>query len=455
MPWATERSSGTFPNIVVSVNSNMTELTVQAMGKYELIRVIGRGSMGIVYLARDPFSLRDVAIKVVDLDAALGGRPARRKRRLFYNEVKAAGMLRHPNIIATTDAGNEDNLCYIVMEYVAGAQTLDVFCHPDKLLPFDRTVMIMIKCATAFDYAHSKGVIHRDIKPKNIMLTQENEVKICDFGVALLTGADDIDHTQVLGTLGSPRYMAPEQITGEAVTNQSDIFALGVVLYELLCGVNPFTAKNLADVARKVTREAHAPLKDLREGIPQGLIHIVERTLKKHPAGRYRVAMELAADLNLIYQELKLSEQDLSAKDKLEQLKELSFFRDFEDSDVMEVSTSGVWKYYEVGEKIIVEGAQDDTFYILVDGRVSVRRANKEVGILRPGASFGEIGFVLDKQRTATIAAKEPVTVLEVNANHVERASVSCQLKFQKAFLRSMAERMSGLMNRLAPRRRR
>jgi serine/threonine protein kinase len=425
------------------------------MGKYELIKVIGRGSMGVVYLARDPFSLRDVAIKVVDLDAKVGGRPARRRRKLFYNEVKAAGMLRHPNIIATTDAGNEDNLCYIVMEYVAGAQTLDVFCHPDKLLPFDRTVMTMIKCATAFDYAHSKGVIHRDIKPKNIMLTQENEVKICDFGVALLTGIDEIDQTQVLGTLGSPRYMAPEQITGEGVTNQSDIFSLGVVLYELLCGKNPFTAKTIGDVARKVTREAHAPLKDLREGIPQELIHIVERTLKKHPAGRYRVAMELAADLNLIYEELKLSEQDLSAKDKLEQLKELSFFRDFEDSDVMEVSTSGLWKFYEVGEKIIVEGARDDTFYILVDGRVALRRANQEVGVLGPGASFGEIGFVLDKERTATIVAKEPVTVLEVKANHVECVSVSCQLKFQKAFLRSMAERMSGLMNRLAPQRRR
>jgi serine/threonine protein kinase len=425
------------------------------MGKYELIKVIGKGSMGTVYFARDPFSLRDVAIKVVDLDAAADGRPARRRRKLFYNEVKAAGMLRHPNIIATTDAGNEDNLCYIVMEYVPGAQTLDVFCHPDNLLPFDRVVSIMIKCAIGFDYAHGKGVIHRDIKPKNIMLTQENEVKICDFGVALLTGIDDIDSTQVVGTLGSPRYMAPEQITGEGVTNQSDIFSLGVVLYELLSGTNPFTAKSMVDVARRVTREAHAPLKDLREGIPQGLIHIVERTLKKHPAGRYRVAMELAADLNLIYEELKLSEQDLSAKDKLEQLKELSFFREFEDSDVMEVSASGLWKHYEVGEKIIVEGTRDDTFFIIIDGRASVRRANKEVSVLGPGASFGEIGFVLDKERTATIVAKDPSTVLEVNANHVERASVSCQLKFQKAFLRSMAGRMAALMNQVAPERRR
>jgi serine/threonine protein kinase len=425
------------------------------MGKYELIKVVGRGSMGTVYLARDPFSLRDVAIKVVDMDAAVDDRPARRRRKLFYTEVKAAGMLRHPNIIATTDAGNEDNLFYIVMEYVPGAQTLDVFCHPDNLLPFDRVVGTMIKCAVAFDYAHNKGVIHRDIKPRNIMLTQENEVKICDFGVALLTRIDEFDHTQVVGTLGSPRYMAPEQITGEGVTNQSDIFSLGVVLYELISGSNPFAAKSMADVARKVTHEAHAPLKDLREGIPERLIHIVERTLKKHPAGRYRVAMELAADLNLIYEELKLSEQDLSAKDKLEQLKELSFFQDFEDSDIMEVSTSGLWKYYEVGEKIIVEGVQDDTFYILVDGRASVRHASQEVGVLGPGASFGEIGFVLGKERTATIVAKDPVTVLEVNANHVERASVSCQLKFQKAFLRSMAERMSALMNRVAPKRRR
>lgn len=429
----------------------MKGLENQTLGKYELIREIGRGSMGTVYLARDPFALRDVAVKIADVDPKSNRRIARRRRKLFFNEAKAAARLRHPNIIATIDAGIEDSLRYLAMEYVPGAQTLDLFCMSGNLLSLDRVISIMLKCAIALDYAHNKGVIHRDIKPKNILLTQENEVKVCDFGIALLTGGDDVDSTQVIGTLGSPRYMSPEQVTGEGITNQSDIFSLGVVLYELLAGSNPFSARNMADVTKKITREAHRPLKEIRSDIPPALIHIVDRTLKKHPAGRYRVAMELAADLNLIYQDIKLSEQELSGKDRLEQLKELSFFKGFDDSEIMEVLVSGVWKHCHVGQEIVVEGAGSDSFYVLVDGRVSVRRGGKEIDVLHPGASFGEIGLFHREQRTTSIVAKDPVTVLEVGANHIEHATVSCQLRFHKAFMRSMSGRFSKAVERIVP----
>ena len=427
----------------------MKGLESQTLGKYELVREIGRGSMGTVYLARDPFSLRDVAVKIADVDPKSNLRIARRRRKLFFNEAKAAGRLRHPNIIATIDAGIEDSLRYIAMEYVPGAQTLDLFCIRDNLLPLDRVVSIMLKCAIALDYAHNRGVIHRDIKPKNIMLTQENEVKICDFGIALLTEGEDVDTTQVMGTLGSPRYMSPEQVINEGVTNQSDIFSLGVVLYELLSGINPFSARNMADVTQKITREAHQPLKEIRDDIPSALMHIVDRTLKKHPAGRYRVAMELAADLNLIYQNIKLSEQELSGKDRLEALKELSFFRGFEESEIMEVLVSGVWRSYEVGQVIMEEGSQEEGFFVLVGGCVSVRRAGKEIDVLGPGSSFGEISFMHRPEQTASIVAKKPCTVLEVGINHVEHASVSCQLRFHKAFLRNLSTRYVHALGRL------
>ena len=429
----------------------MKGLENQTLGKYELIRGIGEGSMGTVYLARDPFSLRDVAIKIADLSNAKDKRNARRRRKLFYNEAKAAGRLRHPNIVATTDAGIEEGLQYLVMEYVPNAHTLNDYCTTSNLLPLDRVVSHMIRCAIAFDYAHGKGVIHRDIKPKNIMVTQDNEVKICDFGIALLTGGDDVDSTQVIGTLGSPRYMAPEQITGEGATNQSDIFSLGVLMYELLTGRNPFSAKSMADVQQKISREAHPPIKDFRDDVPQALIHIVDRTLKKHPAGRYRVAMELAADLNLVYHDMKMNAQETSGEDRLVQLRKLSFFKGFDDSDIMEVLVNGTWNTYDVGEKIMVEGSRQDSFFILVAGRASVRRGGDEIDVLKPGASFGEIGFVLKQVRTASIVAKDPVTVVEVDANHVEHASVSCQLRFQKAFLRNMAQRFSTVMNRAGP----
>lgn len=419
----------------------MKGLESQTIGKYELVREIGRGSMGTVYLARDPFSLREVAVKIADVDPKSSQRIARRRRKLFFTEAKAAGRLRHPNIIATIDAGIEDSLRFIAMEYVPGAQTLDLFCIPGNLLPVDRVVRTMLKCAIALDYAHNKGVIHRDIKPKNIMLTQENEVKICDFGIALLTEGEDIDTTQVLGTLGSPRYMSPEQVTNEGINNQSDIFSLGVVLYELLCGTNPFSARNMADVTQKITREAHRPLKEYRDDIPSALLRIVDRTLKKHPAGRYRVAMELAADLNLVYQEMKLSEQELSGKDRLEALKELAFFRGFDEPELTEVLVGGVWRDHEVGQVIVEEGSEEDGFFVLISGRASVCRNGREIEVLDPGASFGEISFVYRPEHTASIVAKDACTVLEVGVNHIEHASVSCQLRFHKAFLRSISSR--------------
>lgn len=405
--------------------------------------------MGTVYLARDPFSLRDVAVKIADVDPKSSQRIARRRRKLFFNEAKAAGRLRHPNIIATIDAGIDDSLRYIAMEYVPGAQTLDVFCVSGNLLPIDRVVSIMLKCAIALDYAHNRGVIHRDIKPKNIMLTQDNEVKICDFGIALLTEGEDIDTTQVMGTLGSPRYMSPEQVTNEGITNQSDIFSLGVVLYELLSGNNPFSARNMADVTQKITREAHRPLKEFRDDIPSALMHIVDRTLKKHPAGRYRVAMELAADLNLVYQDIKLSEQELSGMDRLEALKELSFFRGFEESELMEVLVSGVWRNYDVGEVILEQGSEEDGFFVLIVGRVSVRRGRTEIDVLEPGASFGEIGFFYRPEHEASIVAKDLVTVLQVGINHIEHASVSCQLRFHKAILTNVSKRYVNALGQL------
>ena len=422
---------------------------VQTIGKYELIRPIGDGNMGTVYLARDPFSLQDVAIKIATPKPADDDRIARRRRKLFYIEAKAAGMLRHPNIVATIDAGVEDDRRYLVMEYVAGASTLDRFCKPDNLLPIEHVVGTMLKCAIAFDFAHNEGVVHRDIKPKNIMLTQDNEVKICDFGLALITSAD-INDTQVMGRLGSPRYMSPEQVSEEMVTNQSDIFSLGVVTYELLTGVSPFKADNISVIARRITREAHKPLTEFRDDIPPALVHIVDRTLKKHPAGRYQTAMDLAGDLSLVHDEIRHTTNQLSSTRQFERVSRLSFFEEFEESEILETVKAGEWQEYEAGNKIIMEGEFDNSFYLLVSGKVSVRRADFEVDVLRPGATFGELGFIVNQARTATIVAQDKVTVLKVRSSLIERTSVNCQLRFQKAFLKNLTERYCSTMNFIA-----
>lgn len=423
--------------------------TVQTIGKYELIRPIGDGNMGTVYLARDPFSLQDVAIKIATPKPADDDRIARRRRKLFYIEAKAAGMLRHPNIVATIDAGVEDDRRYLVMEYVPGASTLDRFCRPDNLLPIEHVVGTMLKCAIAFDYAHNQGVVHRDIKPKNIMLTQDNEVKICDFGLALITSAD-INDTQVMGRLGSPRYMSPEQVSEEMVTNQSDVFSLGVVTYELLTGVSPFKADNISAIARRITREAHKPLTEYRDDIPPALVHIVDRTLKKHPAGRYQTAMDLAGDLSLIHDEIRHTTNQLSSTRQFERVSRLSFFEEFEESEILETVKAGEWEEYEAGNEIILEGEFDKSFYLLISGKVSVRRADLEVDVLRPGATFGELGFIVNQARTATIVAQDKTTVLKIRSSLIERTSINCQLRFQKAFLKNLAERYCSTMDFIA-----
>lgn len=415
------------------------------LGKYELVREIGRGSMARVYLARDPFALRDVAIKVASHKASASERTNRRRRKLFFNESTAAGLLRHPNIVATIDAGEDDGTRYIVMEYIPGAQTLDKFCQPDNLLPIENAIQVLLKCALAFDYAHGKGVIHRDIKPKNILLTPENEVKIGDFGIALID-REDVEETQVMGTLGSPRYMAPEQITGGTVSKQTDLFALGVVAYELLTGVHPFRDKSLAQIVRRVVNEPHRPLRELRPEIPAALERVVDRLLKKHAAGRYGTAMDLAGDLSLIHDSVRLASNDPRFSRRFDRLKELAFFADFEDAELREVMSSGQWLEYEEGAHVLTEGERGDSFYVLVSGRVSVVCAGQEVSVLMPGASFGEIGFIIRQARTATIVAKTPIVAIKLRAALIENTSLTCQLRFQRSFLRTMATRLASAM---------
>jgi len=423
----------------------MRGLENQTLGKYELIREIGRGSMATVYLARDPFGLREVAIKVFDTRIFGDERIARRRNKLFFNEARAAGMLRHPNITATIDLGVQDSLRYIVMEYMPRARTLDRYCRPDRLLPINQAVEILLKCAIALDYAHRKGVIHRDIKPKNILLTQYNDVKLGDFGVVLLTGGD-VDQTQVMGILGTPSYMSPEQIGEETITPQSDLFSLGLVAYELLTGVHPFRARTISAIAARIRRERQRPVRELRPDVPAALSRIVDRTLKKHPAGRYRTALDLAGDLSLVHDDMKMTELELVRAGKLEQLRRLSFFKEFGEAEVREVLNAAVRKRYAAGDTIIAEGEEDDAFYILLSGEVNVQRGELEVDVLHPGASFGEIGFILKRGRTATIVARTPVSVLRVRAAVIEQSSIDCQLCFQKTFLKSMAERLAAAL---------
>src|SRR5690606_31386260 len=237
-----------------------------------ITRELGKGGSGTVYLCHDPYHQRDVALKLYANEASLSEEQQRVRKRLFFNEAHLAGMLQHPNILPIFDAGEEDGKCYIVMEYVRGGQPLSAFCQPQNLLPVQKIVEIVFKCAKALDYAHRKGVVHRDIKPSNILMTADGDVRIVDFGIAHNPVAE---LTPMAGMVGSPSYMAPEQMREEQVTNQTDIYALGVLMYELLTGKRPYYGENLSALVHQVLYATPIPVHRLRAEVTEMLEHIV------------------------------------------------------------------------------------------------------------------------------------------------------------------------------------
>ena len=217
----------------------MDEPLPAKIGKYPVIREIARGGTSRVYLGRDPFANRQVAIKLVSAADGIDSDLRRRFHKVFVNEASLVGKLLHPHIMAIYDADASDDYSYIVMEYVDGP-TLEHFCNVTNLLPVDRIVEIAFKCSLALEFAHRHGIIHRDIKPANILVGAQGDIKISDFGVALHSGGD---HTHLQG-VGSPAYMSPEEVQDKDLSHQTDIYSLGVVVYQLLSGKLPFVAAN-------------------------------------------------------------------------------------------------------------------------------------------------------------------------------------------------------------------
>lgn len=272
-------------------------------GRYEVVSALGQGAMGAVYKAVDPLIERTVAIKTINLDLSKEERAEFEAR--FYREAKSAGRLSHSNIVTIYDVGETDDIAYIAMEYLEG-ESLREMLDSGVVLPVDLIGRIAAQIASALNYAHENHVVHRDIKPANIMITPNRDVKIMDFGIAQIpTGS----RTQAGTVLGSPKYMAPEQVAGQPTDGRTDIFALGVVLYEMLTGVTPFNGDNLSAIMYKILNEEAAPPSTVNLGVPPVFDRIIGRALAKRPEDRYQTAREFARDLGgneaLIPQEVR------------------------------------------------------------------------------------------------------------------------------------------------------
>jgi serine/threonine protein kinase len=368
---------------------------------------------------------------------------------VFLNEAALVGRLVHPHIMQILDADATEAYSYIVMEYVDGP-TLEHYCDISRLLPIERVVEIAFKCSLALDFAHRHGVIHRDIKPANILISAANDIKISDFGAARL---DSAEHT-VLQGIGSPAYMSPEQVLEKELTQQTDIYSLGVVMHQLLTGKLPFVASNKASLLYQIVHiEAVAP-SIFRADLPSDLDAVVQKAMAKDLKQRFQSWGEFSRALTQTYRHLELPADSITESQKFNTIKSLAFFRDLRDVEIWEVLRIGSWRRHPAEKMVIEEGDVGESFFVIAEGEARVTKGGKALDTLRPGDCFGELLYFEETRarRITTITASSALTLIEIKARALQQASDALQKQMNKAFLRILIDRLTWANSRLSAR---
>ena len=420
----------------------------EQLGKYPILREIGSGATSRVYLARDPFADREVAIKVFLFDSHADPHSERMLHKAFVAEASLAGKLNHPHIVDILDAVVEPDHSYLVMEYVPG-ETLEAHADVGTLLPINKVVEIIFKCIRALEYAFQHGVIHRDIKPGNILLSQYGETKVGDFGASFQQRLGH-ETTQITG-VGSPAYMSPEQIRMEALTHQTDIYSLGVTMYRLLTGRLPYQASTQAALTYAILNAVPLCPATLRPDLPPLLDQIVMKAINRDPKERYKSWLDFGKDLSQAFVSLRLAGESISESEKFNKLREFPFFEDFNDVALWEMVRIGSWKTVAAGTPLIREGEEGDGFYLLVDGEVKVTLSGKPLASLKPGACFGEILYFTERvqRRTTTVTTGSDSIVIEFKADALRAATDACQVGFNKGCMRVLIDRLAQTHERI------
>ncbi|MDQ5905048.1 MAG: eukaryotic-like serine/threonine-protein kinase, partial [Pseudomonadota bacterium] len=415
----------------------------EKIGKYEVIRTLGKGATAIVYLCRDPDANREVAVKVILLgsnNAAM----SRRLMKLFQTESGIGRRLDHPNIVRIHDAVVEPERAYIVMEYVEGT-ALDQFVSISKLMPLHRVIGIIFKCCLALDYAYREGVIHRDIKPANIMITNDDEPKITDFGLSLnLQREEGRDSTFIMG-VGSPAYMSPEQIKAYPLNQKTDLYSLGVVLFQMLTGRLPFRANNPATLIYRIINLDTPSICALNPNLPAGLDPILKKALEKDLYNRYKNGAEFAKDLAAVRYQILEDHDTQEDTAHFKMLRDLPFFDDFEDVEVWESLRICVWRNLSEKMMLLKEGESGRMFGIIVSGYVEVSQEGKAIYRLGPGEVVGEMAYLHPKsafQRTSVVTL-EPTVFLEVNSSALALSSEEVLERFNKTLTARVLDRLA------------
>jgi len=422
------------------------------IGSYRVLSLLGVGATSEVYHARDDFRGRDVAIKCLQPPTAEGGCASSGAPdffgRFFAAEAALVGRLQHPNVVQIYDAVADARQPHLVMEYVPGT-TLKSYCQPDALLPLEQVVEIGFKCAMALDYVFRQGLIHRDVKPANLLAVHDGttvvDVKITDFGSVLQL---DTERTQVL-RVGSLAYMAPEQLDGAELDGRADMYALAAVLYHLIAGRPPFEGPSQVALMHQIFNQAPASLIGQREGVPASLDRLVQRALAKRADERPRTWEEFAQELAGVISRREVPRgrlQGVLDSERFNLLRGLEFFANFGDVELWEVVHRARWQRLAFGHALYRNGEEGRNFHIVAAGEVEVFRDGQRVAQLGRGTSVGEMAYLAPsdelRRHRADVIVSLPCTTVAFTPDTLAQLSAATRHRFDDAFIKVLVRRL-------------
>jgi len=420
------------------------DLSLQ-VGKYDVQKLLGKGATGTVYLAKDTFTGKEVALKTIEPEVFRDPEFGKVYRSQFVQEASLAGKIRHPHIVAILDAVVGEDSGHIAMELVTGG---DLSSHtvPDKLLPIADVLQIGFKCCGALEYAAKEGIVHRDIKPANIMVASGTDVKIADFGAAFLKKSQVAQSA----AMGSPYYMSPEQIQGKDLTFHSDMYSMGVVLYELLVGRRPFLAENLQALVGKIINLDPQPPSEQRADLKKEIDAVVLRAMKKIPEQRYASWTEFALEISKAGQ-LYMPAGSIPDSEKYVALKKVPILSTLADSELWELARAGKWTRVPKGRAIVAEGAKGTSFYFLAQGEAKVTRQKRLLNMVAGGEFFGEMAYIAGgEKRHATVESHTDLVLAEFVPEALDKMTLGAQLQLTRALVRNVSDRLALANTRLA-----
>ena len=420
------------------------DLTLQ-IGKYEVQKALGKGATGTVYLAVDTFTGMQVALKTIEPEVFRDPEFGAVLKTQFQNEASLAGKLKHPHIVTIYDAVVQEDSGHIAMELVTGGD-LSQHASPDNLLPIADVLQIGFKCCGALDYAFREGIVHRDIKPANIMVAQGTNVKIADFGAAFLRKSQAVQSV----AMGSPFYMSPEQIDGKELTLHSDMYGLGVVLYELLTGHRPLLANDIASLVHKIRNVEPAPPSSLRKDLPKAFDQVILRALGKKPEHRYPAWADFALELSNLGP-LVLPPEAIADSEKFVTLKKVEMLADLSDAELWELANAGHWSRVARGQVLIRENDTGASFFFLAKGQVKVVRNGRLLNMVGESECFGEMAYISGGRvpRHASVESISDLLLAEFEPAKLDTMSMGAQLQLTRALVRNLADRLQLANSRL------